>query len=95
MSGYTKGPWTLVEGKHGNWEIMSADGKAFMGETSYYPWQSDNIEDARLIAAAPELLEALELAEELYKVGIMNAEDGLLEAVVAKRRAAIKKAKGE
>lgn len=41
-----------------------------------------------------ELLEALQMAEELYQIGILGAPEGLLEKVVDLRRAAIAKATG-
>lgn len=50
--------------------------------------------NARLIAAAPELLEALQAAEELHQVGILNATVELVDRVVTLRRAAIAKATG-
>jgi hypothetical protein len=51
--------------------------------------------DARLIAAAPMLLEALKLAEELHQVGILAAPDGLWDRVQRARRDAIATATGE
>lgn len=62
---YTPGPWTLQpydgdeEWCQGDWVIKDATGTSIMGDTPYYPWHSSNPNDARLIAAAPEMLEAL------------------------------------
>lgn len=50
--------------------------------------------DARLIAAAPELLEALRVALEIIE-GEYPADDEIAAPVVSKIRAAIAKAKGE
>lgn len=60
MTGFTKGPWVLEEvDKYGDWRI-TVNGEPFMAQTSYYPYQSDNVYDAYLISAAPELYEALD-----------------------------------
>ncbi|RWO20708.1 hypothetical protein [Mesorhizobium sp.] len=48
--------------------------------------------NARLIAAAPDLLAALEAAEELYRKGLMAASNELIDRVRDLRRAAIAKA---
>lgn len=44
--------------------------------------------------AAPDMLEALLAAEELYKTGMINASDELIDRVHTSRRAAIAKAYG-
>ncbi len=54
----------------------------------------NDLANARLIAAAPDLVKALEKAEELYQLGILNATDGLCDEVVELRRAALSKASG-
>lgn len=66
MSKHTPGPWRLTDGNSDTYEcrqIKSADGRSLMGDEQYYPWTPSDIEDWRLIAAAPELLEALKKAE--------------------------------
>lgn len=91
---HTKGPWTLKITRDG-WEIVSADGESFMGEASYYPWQSGNIADAILIAAAPDLLEALRDMEAYCApyAEDFEPEDAVSEAF-SNARAAISKATG-
>ena len=89
---YTKGPWTLTltddeyKGKH---TITDADGEELMCDMNYYPWCPDSTSDWHLIAAAPELLEAL---KELY-----NAIDSCVDLtpeVMQKCSKALNKAKG-
>lgn len=59
MSAHTPGPWQFVQ-EGGDWFIKGANGFSFQSSTKYYPWNSQNIADWRLIAAAPDLLAALE-----------------------------------
>jgi hypothetical protein len=88
MSKHTPGPWVY----DGCWQdIVSCDGKiiAFAsldGEQSEY--------DARLIAAAPELLEALEELS-LLMDDVRNGEYTPDHLTTQPARAAIAKAKGE
>jgi hypothetical protein len=49
--------------------------------------QADRIEE--LEAKLAMAVEALMLAEQLYQVGVLNAPDGLAQAVVTKRHAAL------
>lgn len=53
-----------------------------------------SLANARLIAAAPDLLEALKAQAELSRIGLFNADEDFIEQVTAKRRAAIAKAEG-
>jgi len=72
-------PWTYKSNISGDWHrctIMLGDGSTVGGRMS--------LADARLIAAAPELLEACEIA---YQSDDLSVKDIL--------RAAIAKAKGE
>jgi hypothetical protein len=79
MSAHTPGPWTAIEtpeSSHHDWRIKAT--RLFIGVAT------DNSEaDARLIAAAPELLEALE-----YLVSLGGGD------CLEPARAAIAKAKG-
>lgn len=50
--------------------------------------------NAQLIAAAPEMYEALKKAEQLYQVGLIKAPDGLFNEVNKLRAAALLKADG-
>ncbi len=65
MTQHTPGPWTLqsltmYEGGEENtgWEVVGANGDTICDNQTYYP-HAVSLPDARLIAAAPELLEAL------------------------------------
>jgi hypothetical protein len=97
---HTPGPWLLEVDKsmRGEWVIRSPSDNSLMGNADYYPWQSGNIYDAHLIAAAPDMLKALEQFVEEYvelvnsgDAGFWNPED---EDKVKFARAAISKAKG-
>jgi hypothetical protein len=74
---YTKGPWKLdTTSDAGNWHVRDADGNSLMCDEHYYPWVPDNIEDWHLIAAAPEMYEALvAIKKELQLSGNWDARD--------------------
>jgi hypothetical protein len=83
---HTPGPWTAEEknGRGMGWKA----GPAWLGEKA---WSEECAANARLIAAAPDLLEALQ--------EIVSAADGegwsQLDAAFSKARAAIAKATGQ
>ncbi|PXB01172.1 hypothetical protein [Pectobacterium carotovorum] len=79
MSGYTKGPWEWENG------VLRSD-KYIVGGNSH----SFNASNKALIAAAPDLLEALVDMVESYEHEASAENPSLLKA-----RAAIAKAKGE
>ena len=86
MSKYTPGPWALIE------EPISVTVVGHNKEVIFH--ESDKrlpgvLADARLIAAAPDLLEALELMVTTHDEG------GWPTATITIARAAIAKAKGE
>ena len=56
---WTPGPW-YVEYKHGTTRLI-ADRIVTMCDETYYPWVPDNDADWHLIAAAPDLYDALEV----------------------------------
>ena len=101
MSKYTKGPWEVARTDAGIIVRTESAKKTRAGASRYAaiggfdrsdPEQlAEALANARLIAAAPELLEALE--------EIVSAADGdgwsQLDADLRKARAAIAKAKGE
>jgi hypothetical protein len=81
---HTPGPWFVDE--QGAPTIRKADGSVICGVPSNY-------DDARLIAAAPELLAALKMAgDTLRKPGVVSYEDRI--AALALIDAAIAKAEG-
>ena len=75
MSKHTPGPWLFVEKFHDGiytengspnvWTIETAQ-DTLMADSSYYPWVPTNKADWRLIAAAPDLLDACRKA--LYAI---------------------------
>lgn len=96
-SAHTRGPWTLddpinVDVIEDNYHVIEG-GAGFCGreKKGFSLAGCMKIEDARLIAAAPDLLEAL---EEI--VGYTGGADSALqdEYVIARVRAAIDKARG-
>ena len=85
MNDYTKGPWGIMKGDHGPM-IFSGECGRGVAMLARQVTTAEREANARLIAAAPELLEAL---EELL------AETWINGAFADKARAAIAKAKGE
>ena len=106
---HTPGPWVANFGDGAGYdtlsaghEIMSADGKQFVGidEGDDYEGPDDPqfFADARLIAAAPDLLAALEFAlrdmegaraqfaSHTPNVGILVVSIGIARAAIAKAR---------
>ena len=95
MSKHTPGPWQEDDCRDacGCTTIRVADNTPH-GQTDKPPIATVNADgDARLIAAAPEMLEALEEMEFLAKgrIGGINCHPGTIKKV----RALISKAKGE
>lgn len=100
MSKHTQGPWRIdLETQHdcsysrSSNAIVGANGEPvvlFDPSESEYSWALDpDSADARLIAAAPDLLAALELIVQVYDQG-----HGI-ECVIGAGRTAIAKATGE
>jgi hypothetical protein len=87
MNKHTLGPWEFR--KENPWTIF-ADGDSIMGNRDYYPWVPTKEADWLLIAAAPDLLEALE-----YMVNTCPAIDPSGEDAHTHARYAIAKATGE
>jgi len=85
---YTKGPWVIccIEGKEN--QLMIGDGDE--GADIFCDIRSDRQEYANLIAAAPDLLEALEVCLSLIKKNGNEWTDsltiGLAEQAIAKAR---------
>lgn len=98
MSKHTRGPWFYDSGAIWSESQLDPENKpyVFRGEEPLAAVMSRNPQDARVIAAAPQMLEALEGAlldlECAYDINGDNMSDS--DAAV-KIRAAIKAAKGE
>jgi len=85
---HTPGPWTISHENFGHFKLDAGDVSIIDG-CGYCdsPWLSSEA-DARLIAAAPDLLEALKKMLDVWEHG------GLKPYPIAKARAAIAKATG-
>jgi hypothetical protein len=98
MSKHTPGPWVFTTERGDNY--ITGGGKTLMCDTQYYPWCPDDDADWRLIAAAPDLLEALEEMLEVHGVrwehvrGDSSIPSSWVE-LSDKARAAIRNATGE
>ncbi len=98
---HTPGPWSARKAAHGPIDILAADGRDIV---TLYGGGVDEApaDNARLIAAAPELLEALRKVEPLGDVSlyrdILKAlrphERDAFHDIIAGVRAAIAKAEG-
>lgn len=115
MSSHTPGPWTLTHIQGSNFAVQEFKIRGMFGNTpNVYPiFNRDSSaidgatvhcspEDARLIAAAPELLEALIDLGDWLAYGLNKAagaeptaeDHAACERVAAKARAAVAKATG-
>lgn len=84
MSKHTPGPWCAVEGT-----VFKDYGDKAYPVASVEGWGEDTDHNARLIAAAPDLLEALKRIVDWDAAGLALTEDHAGQA-----RAAIAKAEG-
>lgn len=102
---HTPGPWHIYDYERtenepfSRYQIRNAGGEPVAmgsnyGDFGVFAWTSETkLANARLIAAAPDLLEALEKSEEALMACLKNSDalGGLLPLI----RAAIGKARGE
>jgi len=92
MSKHTKGPWSVQGDTYVTVNSLIITHCKQAGNTTLEEAQAN----ARLIAAAPELLEALELCLEAIQPYYDSDDDGSMEAAASNAAlAAINKAKGE
>ena len=86
---HTPGPWSILDERRGF--IVTACDDCYDVATVRNIGNRDNAANARLIAAAPNMLAALQIADRTF------AENGLLACHAARQeiRAAIQKATGE
>ena len=101
---HTKGPWKVEKHSHingelwltvlsGAWDITHNGGKSAIADCRYSAMSDEeNKANAKLIAAAPELLEALEAIAADYELFKSTGNNAAL-TLAAKAKAAIKKAK--
>ena len=83
----TSGPWTIDERYHGSYAIEP--NVAWLGASSSHQ-NGENLANAQLIAAAPDLLEALQEMTRFCETGDYDGKDPLDVALQA-----IAKAKGD
>jgi hypothetical protein len=104
MNKHTQGPWELCHGGYGGpsgfvideYYVLNrtvADDVAIAADIVDPATQMPSEANARLIAAAPELLEALQLVECVYRKNCVN--EGEPSSVLDSMQAAIAKATGE
>lgn len=94
MSGHTPGPWRANPGLN-RWHVVTTGKPRGQNICTLNTDRFEQQANAYLLAAAPELLAALKLAEELYQLGVLNAPGDLYERVHLARKAAIAKAEGQ
>ena len=88
MSKHTPGPWLAKRAKSGEMVQIASDGWSKVADV-YHPV------DARLIAAAPDLLEALKGAAEVIDACVRNTATVPIPGISRIMRAAIAKAEGK
>ena len=95
MNKHTSAPWGIGQNAMGHWMITAEESEHHRGYVAVLATTNTQSEtNARLIAAAPQMLEVLEMADELIDQLIIDNTDNYVEER-AKIRAAIKAAKGE
>ncbi|MBF0151730.1 MAG: hypothetical protein HQL84_17060 [Magnetococcales bacterium] len=94
MSEHTPGPWTVTRHRDGSGGYLITDSKVVIRATTYgcNTHEEENA-NAHIIAAAPELLEALEsLVDQValhlsaFRVGPLDTNIEAAKAVIAKAR---------
>ncbi len=93
MSKHTEGPWNYAQDRRGWWRVFAGDSEIVRALSKHglrRLSKSERAANARLIAAAPDLLEAL---EELYWLATDNERMGVHMPEYDRAQAA--KAKGE
>lgn len=99
MSNHTPGPWMVT--KHGTPDYAPQYGIYSIAATSDFVIVKSGEDDARLIAAAPDLLKALEDLVDTVEQDQAAMQDHMLDCTnpeacsLCMARAAIKQAKGE
>lgn len=100
---HTPGPWIVSQGTIGRYRVYRLNERRWEFVATAEPMVSGDERsaavreaDARLIAAAPELLEALEGIEQAWVVGHLRREEPTARgrAALERARAAIAAAKG-
>jgi hypothetical protein len=102
---HTPGPWQVVpDGVNGDWpngcEIAIDDARGLAGERDYYLASvvhgdpDELLANARLVAAAPELYEALRVMVERMERTGRDVENELDKRITASARAALAKVEG-
>jgi hypothetical protein len=93
MSEFTPGPWEVFNEGLGSYKVSKCD--AWLGSSTLRT-NEENLANANLIAAAPELYEAL---TELYQIQAVSIDepwdDDRYFVAMEKAEAALKKARGE
>ena len=92
MSKHTPGPWRIEGGRLSEKEIAGANGHNVIDLK--YPATEVSMADAALIAAAPELLEALRVAYRSLGVAAIRDDADRRASALDVIRAAILKAEG-
>jgi hypothetical protein len=87
MNKHTPGPWVFTTERGDN--VIRGGGKTLMNDTQYYPYCPDEDADWRLIAAAPDLLDALQSVVSAWETGKPYVNE------MGAARAAIARATGE
>ena len=93
MSGYTPGPWRVGSPGMGAGKVCTVEGRRIVGEASWYCEQAEA--NARLMAAAPDLLAACKDTLDYWETtGFADCDEGC-DCIVDQMRAAIAKAEGK
>ena len=103
MTKPTPGPWRVVHGRNPEQFVVCTDGYEYDASIAYLPgdYPRTALANARLIAASPELLEALTAAERALAIAAsyrphIRAPDGdRINAALTTARRALAKARGE
>lgn len=81
---FAPGPWGCKRSEAGPWAIFGQDG-SWVATTCKKQWVAEDLANARLIAAAPELLAALQdVIDYIEGKPDMTEPFGVVRAVIAK-----------